>query len=823
MEFENNFWGDQGYVVLDQFFSDRSTSSQNLIRFMSDLAKYEEQYANGLEKLIKRFGNQVSEIGTLEDTWKVLLNQLEKYAKMINDRSTKLQNDSNTLDQFDKENSRIVKKDLGEAKKLLNDYQAQHLQMTRSRGKYNKACQLGQELDKQIQVAKTQTSDKDKNNQLSKLEKDRQKTEKVAKQLNSAYKESVEKLTTYQPTWEKKLRNVYKELQAQEICRSESVIRCYKNFLDAYTPTEAFVEAMKKDITSSLGNINYDNDIAVWTDKHKTNTTPPPMPTYIPFDGEPEKPAAPKPASQIRASTNAAPVNPGLTRVPTTNAASVRPSVGASDANQPRTTPIRRQSTTKAPNLGPAAPTTFQRSTTRGGRPSGASPARPLSIPPQPPGPAPTPTLSSSHGVASNPASATPAPMSSSHGATPSFTMGGSRASVRMKPFAQSQLDSSEELTASTSSSSSSSSTQRKLPPGAVPMFGGGPIQLKKTTPNNQQQDRNSRMSSGSASSDGETSSASSSRTNSSRGFGASSSTSSSNLNERTSSSGKLTSMGSSGNTNHGGLGSSSSNQIKRSNSSPSGDLEDEDVLKKMMESFPSLGFDKEEMKRLSTANFGGKSATPNRRTQQPQHLDMGQVAENYEYDETAETYLNDPYYVYDESTGEYYYDYEAAGYIYDETTGEYYYPEPVETTDVTSGGYGGDYGLQNFGSVGDLDDLAIDEGSLMNELNELNDVGLSNDFNNNNYDDNKSTSYAADTIPQESSVDYINEQGISLETLGYVRAVYDYEGGEEDELNFPEGAIIRLLSKHESGWWTGEYNGKAGLFPGNHVEITNF
>jgi len=66
----------------------------------------------------------------------------------------------------------------------------------------------------------------------------------------------------------------------------------------------------------------------------------------------------------------------------------------------------------------------------------------------------------------------------------------------------------------------------------------------------------------------------------------------------------------------------------------------------------------------------------------------------------------------------------------------------------------------------------------------------------------------------------YDEEEGEYL-FLGWVRAIYDYKTGEEDELVFSEGTLMRLLHQDESGWWTGELDGKIGLFPGNYVEIT--
>ncbi|XP_028656191.1 F-BAR and double SH3 domains protein 2-like isoform X1 [Erpetoichthys calabaricus] len=52
---------------------------------------------------------------------------------------------------------------------------------------------------------------------------------------------------------------------------------------------------------------------------------------------------------------------------------------------------------------------------------------------------------------------------------------------------------------------------------------------------------------------------------------------------------------------------------------------------------------------------------------------------------------------------------------------------------------------------------------------------------------------------------------------MSFVKALYDYEGQTDDELSFPEGAIIRILNKdnqEDDGFWEGEFNGRIGVFP---------
>ncbi|KAM9846718.1 F-BAR and double SH3 domains protein 2-like [Aulostomus maculatus] len=58
--------------------------------------------------------------------------------------------------------------------------------------------------------------------------------------------------------------------------------------------------------------------------------------------------------------------------------------------------------------------------------------------------------------------------------------------------------------------------------------------------------------------------------------------------------------------------------------------------------------------------------------------------------------------------------------------------------------------------------------------------------------------------------------------TVSFAKALYDYAGQTDDELSFPEGAIIRILSRetHEDdGFWEGEFNGVIGVFPAVLVE----
>ncbi|XP_055889839.1 intersectin-1-like [Biomphalaria glabrata] len=62
------------------------------------------------------------------------------------------------------------------------------------------------------------------------------------------------------------------------------------------------------------------------------------------------------------------------------------------------------------------------------------------------------------------------------------------------------------------------------------------------------------------------------------------------------------------------------------------------------------------------------------------------------------------------------------------------------------------------------------------------------------------------------------NLESTTNSQLETVVALYAYAAQNEDELTFQKDAVITVLNRENPDWWTGQYEGKTGVFPSNYV-----
>ena len=72
---------------------------------------------------------------------------------------------------------------------------------------------------------------------------------------------------------------------------------------------------------------------------------------------------------------------------------------------------------------------------------------------------------------------------------------------------------------------------------------------------------------------------------------------------------------------------------------------------------------------------------------------------------------------------------------------------------------------------------------------------------------------------PQANSQPTPVPSGTTAATVSRVRALYDFQATDPDELTFRKGDIIAVLESVYKDWWKGLLRGQTGIFPLNYVE----
>ncbi|XP_075711243.1 src substrate cortactin-like [Rhinoderma darwinii] len=74
--------------------------------------------------------------------------------------------------------------------------------------------------------------------------------------------------------------------------------------------------------------------------------------------------------------------------------------------------------------------------------------------------------------------------------------------------------------------------------------------------------------------------------------------------------------------------------------------------------------------------------------------------------------------------------------------------------------------------------------------------------------------------LPKESENEPFKHNGQTRASGITAIALYDYEGGGEDEISFEPQDLITDIEMIDEGWWSGSCRGQRGLFPATYVEL---
>lgn len=291
-----NFWGEGGFPVVSTFHKTGMKNIDHLAAIFTERASIESDYVKQLQKLSKKLG-EIVEQGRLADTLGKIKEEVDGEATQRSQFVTELKTHAATLGAVQKEVKKASKSPLGEAEKANKEYHTLSSNITKAKAKYDKACQENAANDAKV---RQEADPKLK----AKLESAQQKLAKAQTSAEQEYQASIQKLTSYQPQYEEKLRTAYDALQDCEIQRAEAMKSGCSSYCSSLRVMENTIPTAISAISSSASSINTNADLESWINSNRTFTSPPPPPKFEPF-GTVSAPAA-TPATRSSATLSSA-------------------------------------------------------------------------------------------------------------------------------------------------------------------------------------------------------------------------------------------------------------------------------------------------------------------------------------------------------------------------------------------------------------------------------------------------------------------------------------------------------------------------------------
>eukprot|EP01113_Clastostelium_recurvatum_P041507 TRINITY_DN6601_c0_g1_i1.p1 TRINITY_DN6601_c0_g1~~TRINITY_DN6601_c0_g1_i1.p1 ORF type:complete len:475 (-),score=137.49 TRINITY_DN6601_c0_g1_i1:56-1411(-) len=277
LSFADHFWGPNGFDVVEKRLNQGTDAIKLFAYFMEERASIEERYASSLQKLLKATGN-LQEFGTLRDCWLAIRGETENIAKQHQQLGQTLLKDLNQpLNKFRDDQAKMRKQYLNEAWKVQKERKDLEGKIQKSKERYDDTAKKA-ELNQGI-ADRAKTENKSQND-VVKLVAKAQKYAKEEMLFEHEYKESINKMKSFQPTWEEKTASTFRELQRQEEERIEYIKQNLLKFVEVCTP---FIPESAKRLMEKVKAIDKKEDVECFIRENQTGREIPGVPSFIPY------------------------------------------------------------------------------------------------------------------------------------------------------------------------------------------------------------------------------------------------------------------------------------------------------------------------------------------------------------------------------------------------------------------------------------------------------------------------------------------------------------------------------------------------------------
>lgn len=280
--FVDAFWGTdylstQGFDNIVSRLQDGRKMCKDVMDFIKNRAKIEEDYAKSLLNLAKKAGG-ATEHGTLRDSWETLRCKTEQTAQLHTDMQQALLDQVTRLNQLSeqqKEKRKTVEDGVKKQQTLKNNMYKKTMDLKRT---YEMKCQEYEKAQKAFDTPQTQQKELEKN----RVKKDKAKI--AADQADAAYHSSVQSLENARQQWEKEMEKACEEFQ----CLEEERIQHLRNELWIHTnissQTCVDIDELNEEVRKSLEKCDIDEDIRKFIDEKNTGSERPASIKYESFN-----------------------------------------------------------------------------------------------------------------------------------------------------------------------------------------------------------------------------------------------------------------------------------------------------------------------------------------------------------------------------------------------------------------------------------------------------------------------------------------------------------------------------------------------------------